>query len=211
MARQIPGLIPKFAQPNPTPAEEATTSPIAAMTPAASASSFSHDQSPLGAMTTETPATSSEADQPPPSQGSRRPALSLRRPKPATDDTPMPNWATAGDEPPADVVPAEPLTRKTATEAALVAVSVFALLGAVAVRMRYRGERGLREPSKDESADIARPLGNILLRRARMTKVMPDVLDALSAISAVGHYANTGPLTYPKTPVNDVPQMEASQ
>jgi hypothetical protein len=75
------------------------------------------------------------------------------------------------------------------------AVGVAAMAFAIAVRLRYRGKRVLREPTNDEARDIAEPLSSMLMRRARMSKKVPDIIDGLTAIAALGTYMNAGPLT----------------
>jgi hypothetical protein len=71
-------------------------------------------------------------------------------------------------------------------------VGIVVAGAAFLVRMRYR--RKLREPTRQQTTDVAGPLGRILLRHADLTWLGPDIADGIKAAAATGAYLNDGPL-----------------
>jgi len=85
--------------------------------------------------------------------------------------------------------------KPTPSEAAALMVGLVGILVAGAsflVRMRTR--RKLREPTRQQTTDVAAPLGRILLRHADLAWLGPDIADGIKAAAATGAYLNDGPL-----------------
>lgn len=186
--RPVPGLIPQFAQP--VTSDETPESPTAAMSPDPAPSSNSSLLSPPETPLVESP-TIAETPARPPSGSRSTPST----PRPEYDDT-LTRTSTPGDSAP--VPAAEKLTKPRAIAVVLGGVGVLFMCAAVGVRMRYNGARGLRMPTTEQSEEIAAPLANMLLRRAQSARRLPDLIDGLAVIGALGGYANEGALTYPK-------------
>ncbi len=82
----------------------------------------------------------------------------------------------------------------------LVAAALAAIIGiavTVAAVLVKRARRGytLRRPRKSDVRAVARPLSDILLRHAAITKLSPDLVDGIEIAGAVGRYIEEGPLT----------------
>ncbi len=78
----------------------------------------------------------------------------------------------------------------TAVLAALVVLAVTA----ASVVIRWQARRDLRRPTKTQSRAIAAPVGRILMRRADLSMLGPDLVDILTAATATGEYIGDGPL-----------------
>ncbi len=91
--------------------------------------------------------------------------------------------------------------KPTAEEATGLVIGVLAIVTtAAAAIIRWRLNRKLREPTKTQRGDIARPLARILLRHANAIVLGEDIPDALQAAGAIGAYAGDGPLLLPVGP-----------
>lgn len=118
---------------------------------------------------------------PPPPEPPRRLLSGLGTPRLGPGDT-LTETSSIGDKP-------------TAAETTALAVGVLAVVVAgCAFLVRRRMGRKLREPSKQQSTDIAAPLGRILLRHADLAWLNKDIADGLKAAAAAGAYLNDGPL-----------------
>lgn len=85
--------------------------------------------------------------------------------------------------------------KPTAAEATALLVG---LLGVVAVSaaalIRWRTGRKLRPPTRQQTNDIAAPLGRIALRLSDLSWVGPNIIDGIKAATATGAYINDGPI-----------------
>lgn len=118
---------------------------------------------------------------PPPPEPPRRLLSGLGTPRLGPGDT-LTETSSTGDKP-------------TAVQTTALAVGVLAVVVAgFAFVVRRRMGRKLREPTKQQSTDIASPLGRILLRHADLAWLSPDIADGLKAAAATGAYLNDGPL-----------------
>ncbi len=98
------------------------------------------------------------------------------------------------------------VSKPSAAEATALMVGVVGLVvTGVAFVVRLRTRRKLREPTAQQRRDIAAPLGRILLRRADLTLLGPDIADLLQAGAATGAYLGDGDLLGPLHPDAGVP------
>lgn len=117
----------------------------------------------------------------------------------------LPDGAAGPDAPPSPRPDDEPtrtaissVSKPSAAEATALMVGVLGLVVAgAAFVVRLRTRRKLREPTSQQRRDIAAPLGRILLRRADLTLLGPDIADLLQAGAATGAYLGDGDLLGP--------------
>jgi len=168
-----------------------------------------HQPSPLEPETPPaTPATPDESAYQPRHRDRRTDPPPSRDPaEPTPTDTSLEDGATATDRPPAEIK----VTRQMVAQAAGAVVGALLLGAAVAVRMRYRGERRLRQPKPAHVDAFAEPATRILMRRAGMARWGIDLIDGLSALGAVGLYLNDGPVTIPVVPQAVMPEQETDE
>ena len=136
----------------------------------------------------------------------------------AAPPSPQPGSQTArrlladGDVGPSELAPRRPdpdiadtrtgtsSTGKPPTTAEATAL-IIGILGVVAtgaaLLVRWRAQRKLREPTAGQRRDIATPLARILMRRADLSMLGPDIGDLLQAGAATGAYLGDGPLLGP--------------
>lgn len=98
--------------------------------------------------------------------------------------------------------PSKAETVRTATAVIGAAIGVTMMLAGI-VAARAFG-RALRQPTKDERRDIARPLAAIAQRRLDMTKWTPDLVDGVTAAEAFGAYLQAGPIAPRLVPVQHI-------
>ena len=100
------------------------------------------------------------------------------------------------DEPTRTVISSA--SKPSTAEATALMVGVLSLVVAgAAFVVRLRTRRKLREPTSMQRRDIAAPLGRILLRRADLSLLGPDIADLLQAGAATGAYLSDGDLLGP--------------
>ena len=140
------------------------------------------------------------------------------QPPPATDQDPVENLPLAlrqqfppvtrnGGSPGSAAAPSDPraprtetssdgdVHKPTAAEAGALMVGLVGILVAgAAFLVRMRTRRKLREPTRQQTTDVAVPLGRILLRHADLGWLGPDIADGIKAAAATGAYLNDGPL-----------------
>jgi hypothetical protein len=79
--------------------------------------------------------------------------------------------------------------------ALLVGLLGVVTVGAAAlIRWRTAGRRRLRQPTGQQSRDIAAPLARIALRLTDLSWVGPNIIDGIKTATATGAYLNDGPL-----------------
>lgn len=94
----------------------------------------------------------------------------------------------------------------TTAEATALMIGVLGVITAgAAFLVQWRLGRKLREPTTGQRRDIATPLGRILMRRADLALLGPDIADLLQAGAATGAYLGDGPLLHPLHPDAGVP------
>lgn len=88
-------------------------------------------------------------------------------------------------------------------DAVLLLTGILGMLAAAAVwivQSRSRGMLSFRQPSKQQSADIARPLAAIAARHVPAHLLNADLADVIHAGNATAAYATAGPLIVPAVP-----------
>jgi len=94
----------------------------------------------------------------------------------------------------------------TTAEATALVIGVLSVVTAgAAFLVQWRARRKLREPTGQQRRDIATPLAKILMRRADLSMLGPDIADLLQAGAATGAYLGDGPLLLPLHPDAGVP------
>jgi len=89
---------------------------------------------------------------------------------------------------------------------------IVAVAGAVAwfVQSRSGHRATFRRPSGQEVDDIAAPVARIATRHVPAALFVPDLVDAISALSAAGAYATAGPIIIPNA-AQPADQQEADE
>lgn len=77
---------------------------------------------------------------------------------------------------------------------ALVVGLLGLVVGGVGWVVQRRAGRKLRKPTEVQTEGVAEPLARILVRRADLTLLGPDLADIIAAGAAFGDYLNDGPL-----------------
>lgn len=97
-------------------------------------------------------------------------------------------------------------SKPTPAQTTRLVVGLLGLAAAAAAGLiRWRLQRRLRQPTRQEKIDIAAPLARIGLRHADLSWLNADLADLLDAGTATGVYLTDGPLLLPLEPDAGVP------